>query len=508
MATCVRCKKEIDENLQVCPHCGAKQNMYIDANKVVSHNLISDKEFDPKRDVLKAPKVEIIIDDSDAATPVFFENKNEDISIIEELPNPPIKDADLSDYKNDIDMSMFEEEKKEDNTEPETESEVKEEPIIEAIVPVEVIKSKKVNIFNIIFNLIINAICLFLVGFGYFYETSNMLCIQIARTIKHNLENIVHLPYNVYSGAFGLFSLFMGLVFFILYVMKILINKKKEQVALRSNYFVGLSMAFIVSTIYFNMEIGIFKFDLNYFFRIYSYLIMGLVVICLFVNMICRCVDPLNLSFRWGFIRYNLENKENLPKLAGMNSSLSRRKIAYLLIVAIVMFNIYLGYLISINRNILENSLSIYGYYVSRYIDYKGLFEGRFNIFRMIKPMMELFFINGYGTYTIILFTFVILVCICLIAKEFVFKKKENVVKKTSSIIYIITLITFFTLGFRSLMTLISILDGAGVNENVPLMIRDCMVAQSCSYLTCIVLMILDRCLNKNIIRKEISIYR
>ena len=60
MATCVRCKREIDENLQVCPHCGAKQNMYIDANKVVSHNLISDKEFDPKRDVLKTPKVEFV----------------------------------------------------------------------------------------------------------------------------------------------------------------------------------------------------------------------------------------------------------------------------------------------------------------------------------------------------------------------------------------------------------------------------------------------------------------
>ena len=55
MATCVRCKKEIDENLQVCPHCGAKQNMYIDANKVVSHNLISDKEFDPKRDTRDYP---------------------------------------------------------------------------------------------------------------------------------------------------------------------------------------------------------------------------------------------------------------------------------------------------------------------------------------------------------------------------------------------------------------------------------------------------------------------
>ena len=509
MATCVRCKKEIDENLQVCPHCGAKQNMYIDANKVVSHNLISDKEFDPKHDVLKTPKVEIIIDDSEAATPVFFENTNEDISIIEELPNPPVKDADFSDYKNDIDMSIFEE-KKDDSAKEEVEPEVLEEetPIIEEVIPVEVIKSKKVNIFNIIFNLLMNVGCLFLVGFGYFYETNNMLCIQIARTIKHNLENIVHLPYNIYASAFGLFSLFMALVFFILYVIKILINKKKEQIALRSNYFFGLSMAFIVSTLYFNMEIGIFKFNLNYFFRIYSYLIMALVIICLFVNMICRCVDPLNLSFRWGFMRYNLENKDNLPKLAGMNSSLVRRKLVYILILAIVMFNIYLGYLLSITVSNYDGNISLYGYYVSRYINYKGTFEGRFNIFKMIKPMMELFFINGYGTYTMILFAFIVFTCICLIAKEFVFKKKENVVKKISSIIYIITLITFFILGFRSLITLISILDGAGVNENVPLMIRDSMVAQSCSYLVCIVLMILDRCLNKNIIRKELSIYR
>ena len=89
-----------------------------------------------------------------------------------------------------------------------------------------------------------------------------------------------------------------------------------------------------------------------------------------------------------------------------------------------------------------------------------------------------------------------------------VFKKKESVVKRISSFIYIISLISFFVLGFRSLLTLISILDGAGVNENVPLMIRDCMVAQSFSYLTCIILMILDRSLNRNIIRKELSIYR
>ena len=508
MATCVRCKKEIDENLQVCPHCGAKQNMYIDANKVVSRNLISDKEFDPKRDVLKTPKVEIIIDDSDAATPVFFENKNEDIAIIEELPNPAVKDADISDYKNDIDMSILESEEESIVESGKNCEALEETPIIEEVVPVEVIKSKRVNIFNVIFNLIINASCLFLVGFGYFCETSNMLCIRIARTLKHNLENIVHLPYNVYASAFGLFSLFMGLVFFITYVVKIIINKNKEQIALRSNYFFGLSMAFVVSTIYFNMEIDIFKFNLNYFFRIYSYVIIGLIIISLIVNMICRRVDPLNLSFRWGFMRYNLENKEKLPKLVGMNKALVERKITYLLIFAIFMFNIYLGYLLSISSSINAGTTSIYGYYVSRYINYKGSFGGFLNIFRMVKPMMELFFINGYGTYTMILFTFVILICICLIAKEYVYKKKESVVNKVSSIIYIITLVAFFTLGFRSLLTLISILDGAGVNENVPLMIRDCMVAQSCSYLTCIVLMILDRCLNKNIIRKELSIYR
>ena len=507
MATCVRCKKEIDDNLQVCPHCGAKQNMFIDANKVVSRNLISDNEFDPKKDISKTPKVEIIIDDSEAAKPVFFDSVDKDISIIEELPNPPVKDADLSDYKNDIDMSIFEE-----NTEVikqiEEENEVIEEaPTIEEVIPHDAIKSKRINIFNIIFNIIFNLGCLFLVGFGYFYETSNMLCIEIARTIKHNLENIVHLPYNIYASVFGLFSLFMALVFFIIYIIKVLINKNKEQTASRSNYFFGLSMAFIVSTLYFNTEIGIFKLNLNYFFRIYSYLIMALIIICLFVNMICRIVDPFNLSFRWGFIRYNLENKEGLPKLAGMNKSLVRRKIAYLLILVILMFNIYLGYLLSITISN-EGATSIYGYYVSRYIDYKGSFEGGFNIFRMIKPMMELFFINGYGPYTFILFAFIILSCICIIAKEFVFKKKESVVKRISSFIYIISLISFFVLGFRSLLTLISILDGAGVNENVPLMIRDCMVAQSFSYLTCIILMILDRSLNRNIIRKELSIYR
>ena len=507
MATCVRCKKEIDQETKICPFCGAKQNMFIDANKVVSRNLIDGNHFDPKKDVLKTPKVEIIIDDSNAAKPVFFENTNEDIAVVEELPNPDVKEADLSDYKNDIDMTILED-NVEVSTDQEEKSEVKEKPIIEEVIPVEAIKSKKVNIFNIVFNLIINAGCLFLVGFGYFYETSNMMVIQVVRDIKHNLENIAHLPYSLYARGFGEFSLFMALVFFIIYIIKILINRNKDQIAIRSNYFYGLSTAFILSTMYFNAEIGLFKFDLNYFFRIYSYLIMALIIISLFVNMICRCIDPLNLSFRWGFMRYNLENKEKLPKLTGMNSSLSRRKIAYVLIVAIVMFNIYLRYLILISKNTIETSLSIYGDYVSKYIDYKGSFEGSFNIFRIIKPTMELFFINGYGTYTIILFIFVILMCICLIAKEFVFKKKENVVKKLSSIIYIITLITFFTLGFRSLITLISILDGAGVNENVPLMIRDCMVAQSCSYLVCIVLMILDRCLNKNIIRKELSIYR
>ncbi|MBO4623616.1 MAG: hypothetical protein J5691_07055 [Bacilli bacterium] len=508
MATCVRCKKEIDQETIICPYCGAKQNMYIDANKVVSKSLIDGNHFDPKKDVLKTPKVEIIIDDSDAAKPVFFENTQKDVALVEELPNPDVMPADLSDYKNDIDMTVLDEED-EDSKELEEDQEVsKETPIIEEVIPIEKIRSRKVNILNVIFNLIINAGCLFLVGFGYFYETRNMFCIQVVRDVKRDLENIAHLSYTLYAKSFGLFSLFMALVFLIIYIVKILINRKKDQIALRSNYFHGLSIAFIVSTLFFNVENGLFKFELNYFFRIYSYLIMALIIINLFVNMICRCVDPLNLTFRWGFMRYNLENKESLPKLNGMNSSLIRRKIAYILIVAIVMFNIYLGYLISINRYIIDGSLSIYGEYVSRYIDYKASFDGSFNIFRMIKPMMELFFINGYGTYTMLLFIFVILACICLIAKEFVFKKKECVVKRTSSIIYIITIIAFFVLGFRSLFTLISILDGAGVNENVPLMIRDCMVAQSCSYLVCIVLMILDKCLNKNIIRKELSIYR
>ena len=145
MATCVRCKKEIEESLQVCPHCGAKQNMFIDANKVVSKNLIDSKGFDPKKDVLKTPKVEIIIDDSEAATPVFFEKENKDISPIEELPNPDVKAADISDYNDNIDMSIFEEEKEEV-----IEEEIKEvEPIfIDDEEPFEVIKSRRINIFN------------------------------------------------------------------------------------------------------------------------------------------------------------------------------------------------------------------------------------------------------------------------------------------------------------------------------------------------------------------------
>ena len=505
MATCVRCKKEIEESLQVCPHCGAKQNMFIDANKVVSKNLIDSNEFDPKKDVLKTPKVEIIIDDSEAATPVFFEKENKDISPIEELPNPDVKAADISDYNDNIDMSIFEEKKEEV-----IEEEIKEiEPIfIDDEEPFEIIKSRRINIFNTIFNLIFNIGCLFLVGFGYFYETSDMLVIRIIKTIKNNLVDIVHLPYSYYAGAFGVFSLFMALLFLIIYIVKIFINIKKKQSAVRSNYIFGISMAFIVSTLYFNTEIGIFKLNLNYFFRIYSYLIMAFIIISLLVNMICRCADPLNLSFRWGFMRYNLENNECLPKLAKMNSYLVRRKLVYIFIVAIVLFNIYLGYLINLHSIGKNSGLSLYSNLVSNYIAYKGTFDGWFNIFKIIAPTAEIFYINGYGTYTMMLFAFVILVCICLIAKEYVFKKKDAVVSRASSIIYILTLITFVILAFRSGFTLLSILDGAGVNENIPLMVRDCMVAQSCSYLVCFVLVILDRTLNRNIVRKELSIYR
>ena len=60
MATCVKCKKEIDSTLKYCPHCGAKQNMYIDVNQVVTKNLIDEDKFDANKDVLKTPKVQII----------------------------------------------------------------------------------------------------------------------------------------------------------------------------------------------------------------------------------------------------------------------------------------------------------------------------------------------------------------------------------------------------------------------------------------------------------------
>lgn len=518
MATCVRCKKEIDSSLKYCPHCGAKQNIYIDINQVVTKSLI-DGKFDAKRDIQKAPRVEIIIDDSNAATPVFVKEEKKEINRIEDLPKPNVKEADISEYQDDIDIVL-----------PEDISERMNNVTIKEINTIEedkypnyinesrdVIKSKKINIFNLIYNLITNIGCLFLVGFVYFYQTNNMLIINIIKMVKNKMENIVHLSYEEYASIFGVLSLLISLIFLIVYIIKIFINIKKRYKYISNNYYYGLSMAFVLSTLYFNSLMGNFKiYQFNYFFRIHSYLIIAIIVISFIVNWICRCADPFTLAFRWGFNRYYLENKEDLPKLKGMNKSISRRKVAYLLIISIFLFSIYLEYLLSlyvleakasstINYDI---NLSVYSNYLSRYVAYKARFDGTFNIFKYIAPVAELFYINGYGTYNIMLFTFVSVLILCIFAQEFVSKKKEKIISKFSSFIYILSLITFMILMLRSSFVLLSILDGAGVNEGVWDIVKKSIIAQIVAYIICFVVMILDRSLNKNIIRKQMTIYK
>ena len=522
MATCVRCKREIDATLKYCPYCGAKQNMFIDINQVVTKSLI-DGKFDASKDIKKAPRVEIIIDDSEAATPVFPQTKDgKEVGRIEELPTPDIKEADISEYNDNIEIVMPKDVTERLNkvtSEEAVEAEEEKKDIFEKISEsADEAYSRKLNIFNTIFNLITNIICLFLVGFVYFYQTSNMLIIDILKDIKHNMIDIAHLGYEEYASILGVVSLVIALVFLIVYIIRIIITAKKPCKHVGNHYYFGISMAFIISTLFFNTAFGKFKIDqFNYFFRIHSYLIMGLMVINFIINWACRCLDPYTLSFRWGFNRYYLENKEKLPKLNGMTSSISRRKIAYLLIIALVLFGIYLDYLLSIFITSYKQAsaiidynfkLSMYSNYFSRYVEYKSQFDGLFNIFKIIAPTMELFYINGYGTYTVMLFVMIMLTSICIIAREYMGRRKEKVISKVSSIIYIVSLITFMILMFRSAFTLLSILDGAGVNENVPPLIRNTIIAQIGTYLLCFIIMILDRCLNKNIMRKQMSVYR
>lgn len=504
MATCVRCKSEIEPSLKYCPICGAKQNMHIDANQVVSKNLIDDKKFDASNDVLKTPKVEIIIDDSEAATP-FTDINDESLNVnkIDDLPSPVIDEADDSDYK-PVDVKIIE--VKEDKPEAVVETYNATEEIIEENneLSEDEIKSKKVNIFNTIFNLIITGVSLFFVGFPYFYETSNMLIIRIARDCKRDLVNITSWDEIKYYGAFGVISLAIALIFFVIYILKIFISKKPKFKDVRKYRYSGLSMAFIFSTLYFNTQLGNFKLSLNYFFRIYSYIIILLIIVALFVNMICRIVDPLALSFRWGYVRYNINNYESLPKIKGMNKYLRDRKLTYILLISLVSFIIYLRWLMSL----FNNDPNTYTYLISRYVTYKAHFNGLVNIFKPLKNILDMFYIHGYPYHVMIYSSFFIISMVCIIGYEYWGKRKLDKVSKASTILFIISIFLFSYTFLRGAFALFSIIDGAGVNESIDPMIIGSLIGESLASLAIVIIMILERYLNKHIARKKLVIFK
>ena len=510
MATCVKCKKEIDSTLKYCPHCGAKQNMYIDVNQVVTKNLIDEDKFDANKDVLKTPKVQIIIDDSEAAKPNLKETKEEvPVKMVEELPTPNIRSADISEYENDIDIVVPNDVGERMNKV--SKDEIVATPLEEEKVTKksqEEIKSKRINVFNIIFNLFMNIACIAGVGIGYFYATEDrMLALKIASKVKHNLTNIAHLSFYDYASILGLVSLGLALLFLLAYITTIFMNIKDSHKKNTSNYWFGLSMTFVMSTLFFNSIIG------NYFIYALPFAAMGLIIASLIINAICRCKDPLALYFRWGFRRYYLENKENLPKLSGTNSSIIRRKVAYIIItillfVSIVCEFIFTEYRISVSPEGFNDNLSLYSNYFSQYVNYKGSFDVPGNIFKIARPTLELLYINGYGGYTASLFVLMILIYICVIANEFISKRKEAVISRIPSLLYVFVLIALVFLVTRSVFVSISIFDKTPVISDVPQLVLYSIIAQAASYILCFLIMILDRGLNKNIIRKQMAAYR
>lgn len=510
MATCVRCKKEIEETLKYCPYCGAKQNMYIDVNQVVNKDLIGNNKFDTQKDILKTPKVEIIIDDSEAAKPVLISENQEEIpNLIEDLPTPNIKQADISDYTNDIEIDLTNDNTEEDKVIIEEESvendTIQNEIIEEASLNPREVKSRNIYVFNLTFNILLSGFALFLAGFPYFYETHDMLFIKILKDTKQNLPNIIHLSINKYISMMAIIAICLALIFYILYIVISLASKKPKYKKLSARLYFGISLSFINIIVMCNALSGLFKLSINLLFTYYSFIIFGITVLLLFVNMTCRMADPLALSFRWGFNRYDLENVDSLPKLVGMNKTIFARKIIYLIIASILMFNIYLFYLDNLASSYQPTTTA---YLVSRYCNYKCQYNGFINIFKILKPVTDLLFTSKiYKLYDFIMICGMCFSFMCVIAREFISKKKTSILHKPS-LVYILTLVIFMVWFIRSISAMFAILDGAGVNDGIDPLIRNIYIAAPISFLTCFVLMILERCLNKNIRRKQMSIYK
>lgn len=512
MATCVKCKKEIDSTLAYCPYCGSKQNMHIDINQVVSKDLIGKEKFDKEKDITKTPRVEIIIDASDAATPMFpKDEKGNAITRLEELPNPKIKEADISDYKNDIEVALFND-VSERMINASKEKDVLEEEIKKADriaeTSNEVAKSKKINIANAIINLLIGGAIIFFVGFVYFYQGKNMLFISTLRFVKNNLETFTKWKEYNYACIFGIFCLIVSAMYYLAYLVMVIVRNKNLYVNKKHNFFFGLSLAFALLTLYFNAIAGYFKFDLNYLFHFHSYLIIALAIICLFINMILRLIDPLNLSFKWGHIRYDLENPDCLPKLYKMNRYLSARKILYIFICILLLLNIYLIHLINVVKLPISNYSSSYAYIIWRYAIYKSRFAGSFNIFQKMRNVIDSFYVNGYSFYIVILSICLVLAVISIVANEFISHKKNDVVKTFSSTTYIISYIFFLTIIFKNTMSLISLTDGNGVNNRIDPLLYGVFIARIVSNGLMFLIMLIERCVNRNIKRQEPSIYK
>ena len=506
MATCVKCKKEIPSTLKYCPYCGAKQNIYIDVNQVVSKNLIGKNRFDAQKDIMKAPRIDIIIDDSEAATPTIVEDVKQEFSVIEELPDPQIKEADNSNYVSDIEIALFNDVNERLNKAIEEEKKVEdvkqEEDIVDTLENDDAIKSKRINIFNMIFNVLLNGAVLFLVGCPYFMDKySKMYFLTVMKSSKNDLPHFLEWSFLQHARLFGLISLFAATILFLIYIVKIIVFSQKQHKYIFTYYAFGASLSFASIVLFYNSSLDAFKVLWSPFFNIYSFVAIGLIVLAMVVNLICRYIDPLNLTFRWGYIRYNLENEEELPRLKGMNSSLVYRKVVYIILACTLLFYIYLIYLAGPLYN------NFYRYFIP-YVNFKSQFEGKINIFRTIKPM-----IDGYSTYVHKLFDAVhfvlyIIISMCIIGLEFISKKKKERVSRLSLLFYIVTYIMLFFGILRSTLTVISIKDGIGVNENVYYMITRCTFIEFGIFMFCFILLIVEHYTNKNIARKEMARYR
>ena len=112
-----------------------------------------------------------------------------------------------------------------------------------------------------------------------------------------------------------------------------------------------------------------------------------------------------------------------------------------------------------------------------------------------------------------ILFTILLIIIYVVVnsylMQNFGYTSLQSVIVNTIlSIVYVITYIALFMGMLRSFAGLFAIIDGKGVNDNIDPLLRNTYIAQTFVFLLCFAIMIIERYTNRNIVRKEPSIYR